>query len=153
MKLISHRGNVNGRFESHENEPNYIDIAIKSGYDVEVDVWCNNDMLYLGHDKPEYGIDFRWFRDRIIKLWVHCKDLDSLYLLNNIGYGFNYFYHDKDDFTLTSTNNIWTYPGKILTPNSICVLPEQSDYSMKQLSECYGICSDNIEMYKNELKL
>ena len=28
MILISHRGNINGKFESYENEPNYIDKAI-----------------------------------------------------------------------------------------------------------------------------
>jgi len=39
MILISHRGNINGRFESWENEPTYIDKAIAEGYDVEIDIW------------------------------------------------------------------------------------------------------------------
>ena len=39
MILISHRGNINGKFKSWENEPTYIDKAISEGYDVEVDVW------------------------------------------------------------------------------------------------------------------
>ena len=68
MILISHRGNINGRLESYENEPTYIDMAIKNGYDVEIDVWYKNKILFLGHDKPEYGVEFRWFIDRINKL-------------------------------------------------------------------------------------
>jgi len=32
MVLISHRGNTNGKFESYENEPMYIDKAISE--------WC-----------------------------------------------------------------------------------------------------------------
>lgn len=32
MQLISHRGNVLGPVPDKENNPNYIDLAIKSGY-------------------------------------------------------------------------------------------------------------------------
>ena len=63
MILISHRGNTDGKFESWENEPTYIDKAISEGYDVEVDVWFVDNVLYLGHDKPDYGVDFRWIID------------------------------------------------------------------------------------------
>jgi hypothetical protein len=38
MYLISHRGNINGIQKSKENDPNYINKAIESGFDVEVDV-------------------------------------------------------------------------------------------------------------------
>jgi hypothetical protein len=78
MILISHRGNINGRFESWENEPTYIDKAISEGYEVEVDVWYKDKILWLGHDKPDFGIDFRWVRDRISKLWVHCKNVEAI---------------------------------------------------------------------------
>ena len=57
MILISHRGNTNGRFDSYENEPTYIDLAISRGYEVEIDVWFVDGMLYLGHDAPQYGIN------------------------------------------------------------------------------------------------
>jgi len=57
MILISHRGNINGKFESYENEPTYIDLALSKGYDVEIDVWYVDGLLYLGHDKPQYGIE------------------------------------------------------------------------------------------------
>ena len=146
MILISHRGNLNDKFESYENEPMYIDKAISEGYDVEVDVWYIDGVLFLGHDKPQYGVDFRWFIDRLSKLWVHCKNIESILYFQECGYEINYFWHQEDDITLTSKNFIWTFPGKKLTSRSIAVLPESvKDW---ELTECLGICSDYIKKYK-----
>jgi len=145
MILISHRGNINGKFESYENEPTYIDKAISEGYDVEVDVWYKDKMLWLGHDKPDYGIDFRWFRDRIGKLWVHCKNVEAVVYFKECGYDVNYFWHEEDTLTLTSHNHLWVYPGKQPIRNSIAVMPEIHNDDVFQ---CLGICSDYIEKYK-----
>lgn len=148
MIYIAHRGNTNGRFEHHENEPTYIDLAINKGFDVEVDVWFKDNLLWLGHDKPDYGVDFRWFRDRISKLWVHCKNIEVVNYFKNCGYNFNYFWHQTDDITLTSLNYIWAYPNKQPIVDSIAVLPEIYN---DDISKCAGICSDVIEKYvKNE---
>ena len=146
MRLISHRGNINGRFESYENEPNYIDNAIKNGYDVEIDIWYIDGILYLGHDKPQYGINFRWVRDRISKIWVHCKNIDALLFFKECGYPLNYFWHQEDDVTITSQGYFWTYSSKQLTENSIAVMPEIND---DDVSRCYGVCSDYVEKYRN----
>lgn len=144
--LISHRGNIDGKFDSYENEPNYIDKAIKEGYDVEIDVWLIDDQLWLGHDKPQYGVDFRWFRERRAKLWIHCKNIDAMLFFKECGYPLNYFWHQKDDVTITSNGYFWTYPGKELTKQSIAVLPEIIENW--DLTECLGICSDYIKNYK-----
>ncbi len=145
MILIAHRGNTNGRFESYENEPNYIDKALSEGYEVEVDVWYKDDILFLGHDKPDYGIDLRWFRDRILKLWIHCKNIDAVNFFKGCQYEFNYFWHENDTITLTSLNYIWAYPGKQPIKNSIAVMPEINN---DDVSQCIGICSDFISKYK-----
>jgi hypothetical protein len=103
-------------------------------------------VLFLGHDKPQYGVDFRWFKDRLSKLWVHCKNIESILYFQECGYEINYFWHQEDDITLTSKNFIWTFPGKKLTSRSIAVLPESvKDW---ELTECLGICSDYIKKYK-----
>jgi hypothetical protein len=146
MILIAHRGNTNGKFESYENEPNYIDMAIKKGFDVEIDIWCIDNQIYLGHDEPQYGIDFRWLRDRIKKLWIHCKNLEALVLLKNCGYDVNYFWHQEDDFTITSMGYFWTYPGKELSSNSVAVMPETKEF--KDIEKAYAICSDYVEKIK-----
>ena len=56
MILISHRGNVDGIYPEMENNPIYINKALNSGYDVEIDVWCIDNRWYLGHDSPQYEI-------------------------------------------------------------------------------------------------
>lgn len=145
MILISHRGNINGRMESWENEPTYIDLAISKGYDVEIDVWYKDGLLWLGHDRPDYEIDFTWIRDRVTKLWVHCKNIESVVYFKNCNYDINYFWHQEDTLTLTSQNYIWVYPGKQPVKNSIAVMPEVNN---DNITECLGICSDIIENYK-----
>jgi hypothetical protein len=131
--------------ESHENEPTYIDLAIKKGYDVEVDVWYKDSMLWLGHDKPDYGIEFSWFRDRMSKLWIHCKNIEAVNYFKDCHYELNYFWHQEDDIALTSLNHIWAYPGKQPIKNSIAVIPE---LNKDDVSNCLGVCSDFIEKYK-----
>ena len=42
MKLIAHRGNIDGAKPLDENNPEYIDTAISKGYDVEVDVYYDS---------------------------------------------------------------------------------------------------------------
>ena len=145
MILIAHRGNINGRFESYENEPNYIDLAISKEYDVEVDVWYANNVLYLGHDKPQHRINVEWLQDRLDRLWIHCKNVEAIILFQQYEYGFNYFWHQEDDVTLTSKNHIWAYPGKQPIKNSIAVMPEINNDS---IASCKGVCSDYIENYK-----
>ncbi len=145
MKLISHRGNINGRLESRENKPTYIDLAIQKGYEVEVDVWYKGDMLWLGHDNPDYEIDFEFIKDRSTKLWVHCKNIEAVVYFNECEYDVNYFWHQEDTLTLTSQKYIWVYPGKQPIINSIAVMPEINN---DDISKCLGICSDYIEKYK-----
>ena len=144
MKLISHRGNINGRLESCENEPTYIDLAITKDYDVEVDVWYKDNTLWLGHDKPDYSVDLIWFIDRLSKLWVHCKNIDAVIYFKECGYPVNYFWHENDTITLTSLNHIWAFPNKQPIKNSIAVMPELHN---DDVSSAMGVCSDFVEKY------
>lgn len=148
MILISHRGNTNGKFEYLENKPTYIDTAINQGFDVEVDVWCKNGDLFLGHDKPDYGIQETWFKDRINKLWIHCKNIEAIEWFDNSKDNYNYFWHEEDKLTLTSHKYIWVYPGNQPIKNSIAVMPEiyNEDVSMS-----YGVCSDFVEKYRKPI--
>ena len=149
MIYISHRGNINGKIEEYENYPRYIDSAIKLGYDVEIDVWFINDEWWLGHDEPQYKISVEWLEERQDKLWIHCKNVDAMVELEsgNKHYdGFNFFWHETDTLTLTSLSFIWAYPGKQPIKGSIAVMPEIHN---EDVSQCYGICSDYIEKYKN----
>ena len=105
MILISHRGNINGKKEG-ENEPRYVFDAMDAGYNVEVDIWYVDNKLYLGHDKPQYHIQAPFIGDS--RIWCHAKNLEAIvemkkfdaWYLKNI----HYFWHRKDDVTLTSRN-------------------------------------------------
>jgi hypothetical protein len=145
MKLISHRGNINGRILEVENHPDYINDTICLGYDVEIDVWMMNEKIFLGHDNPQYEITIDWITDRSHCLWVHCKNIEVLEFLNKLNGDVNYFWHEEDTVTLTSKNYIWAYPGKQPIKNSIAVMPEIKN---DNVDKCLGVCSDYIENYK-----
>ena len=145
MILISHRGNIDGKNLEQENSPVYIDNAISLGYDVEVDIWLIDRKLYLGHDKPLYEVEFLWLKDRISKLWIHCKNPEVVNFFRISDYDFNYFWHENDTLTLTSKKHIWVYPGKQPIDDSIAVLPEINN---DDTSKCLGICSDIIKTFK-----
>ena len=148
MIYISHRGNINGRIEEAENKPEYIDDTIRLGYDVEIDMWVlDNGMFSLGHDQPQYDVSYTWIHDRKDRLWIHCKNIKAVEWFNLYGIEYNYFWHEEDTITLTSKGFIWAYPGKQPINRSIAVMPEIHN---DNISECLGICSDNVLKYKNE---
>ncbi len=94
MKIIAHRGNLNGPNFLTENSPDQINLCISKGYDVEIDVWYIDENFYLGHDKPIYKISFSYLLERKEWLWIHCKNQDALYKFNNLGYRSNIDYTD-----------------------------------------------------------
>jgi hypothetical protein len=150
MVLISHRGNINGPNPKMENRMSYIESALNQNYDCEIDVWYDNG-FWLGHDKPTHKISYKWIKD-LCCLWVHCKNAEALQYFREKdiyptkGSGVNYFWHEEDDYTITSWGFVWVYPEKKLLTKSICVMPEKGLNG--NLKMCYGICSDEIEKYK-----
>ena len=142
MILISHRGNTSGINKELENKPDYILNALNAGYDVEIDIWHHKNKLYLGHDEPTTLLPKEFLQHKN-KLWFHAKNLDALIELEKLGV--HYFWHQNDAITITSKGYWWTYPGKKLFNNSICVLPEKFN---QDTSNCAGYCSDIIGKYK-----
>jgi hypothetical protein len=147
MILISHRGNIIGRNPSEENRPRYILEAQKVGYDVEIDIWWYQSAWYLGHDEPQYPINEKFFNQvNRFKTWYHAKNGDAFYkMIKNTQ--FHCFWHQTDDYVLTSFGYIWTYPSKPFLPDCIAVLPERGYEG--DLKVCGGVCSDYIESYKH----
>lgn len=152
MKLISHRGNINGTNPIEENRPKYIENAISMGFDVEIDIRYDikTSTLWLGHDEPQYMITWWWLTGKSSNLWIHCKDITTFHEFSTNTSEYNYFWHQNDDYTLTSKNNIWSYPGKIYTNNTVIVMPEWDNRNWDTLksANCYGICTDYPEKLK-----
>lgn len=149
MIRIAHRGNLNGPIPENENCPYYVKYAIDHDYHVEIDLRTStHDRLYLGHDVAQYEISLDFLMDNSEYLWIHCKDIGALRICGDVS-GLNYFWHNTDDYTLTSQGYIWAYPGKI-PPNEFTVLvcPEfyWSDLNIKQFKP-YGICSDYVKNF------
>jgi len=141
MKLIAHRGLINGPNKHIENQPSTIKSSLEKGYDCEIDLWVIDDRFYLGHDEPQYNVT-REFLDQL-GLWIHAKNLTALHWL--LGTDLNYFWHESDKYTLTSHDYIWAYPGNKLTAKSIQVMPEMVDPTLNNLDwDCFAICSDWI---------
>jgi hypothetical protein len=140
LKLISHRGNLDGPNPTQENHPDYLTKALQLGFDVELDVWYRAGEVHLGHDAPQYTTTLQFLKND--KFWCHAKDLAALELMleNNI----HCFWHQDDDFTLTSKGYIWTYPKKPACSKSVLVMPKRK----KIEKGCYGICTDYILDYK-----
>lgn len=157
MIYISHRGNVSGIDTSAENHPDQIEKVINE-YDFycEIDLWYINNVFYLGHDNPQYVINYEFLNNS--KLFIHCKNIAAIYQLNLRGQIFaDYFFHDQDPCVLTKNNLIWTYPDEknILTNQSIAVMVERVKDKWENVENCFGICTDypiNYSKYLNLIK-
>ena len=139
MILISHRGNTRGQ-DALENHPKFIDKALSEGFHVEVDVWKTPSGLYLGHDNPKYLIDLEYLLND--KFWCHAKNFDALNVM--IENKIRCFWHQEDDYTITSNGYVWTYPLKQVCKNSIIVCKNLKDTKKYLQKNIYGVCSDHV---------
>jgi len=153
MKFISHRGNLTGKNRSEENTIKSIENAIHSGYDVEIDLWYFKNDFYLGHDTPVDIVSESFLEKNIDKLFIHCKNDNAIFKLNNSNIQYNIFTHINDPFTLSSKNTILIHPTtETLQRNGILIMPELSDYDLVEIFEFDGIISDNVKFYKNSYR-
>lgn len=145
MIFISHRGNLNGVIPHRENTPEYIDEAIKQGFDCEIDLRMKDDAPFLGHDTPDHPINAEWLIDRRGSLWIHVKEYSALIWLMKNCPQCKFFCHESDKFTLVSNGWIWSHD---LTNPMIrkCVIPLLSKESVKDyLQTGFGaVCSDYV---------
>lgn len=142
MILIAHRGNTNGENVLEENKPDYVYAALTQGFDVEIDVWKINDDWWLGHDMPQYKLRSTSLLEER-KVWCHAKNL--LAFCDLLKLGAHCFWHQNDDYTLTSKQYIWTFPEKSTMIGPMIIVMKTNDVITQQ---CSGICSD----YVNELR-
>lgn len=142
MKLISHRGNINQTNHDLENSLQYVELALKK-YDCEIDVWYNDKKFFLGHDGPKHEVDKNFLTNP--SLWCHAKHYESLQALLDIGA--HCFFHQRDDYTVTSRGIIWAYPGQKGDKNTVCVHPHELD--IDDVKKFYGVCANNIKDYED----
>lgn len=153
MLLISHRGNIHGRKPESENHPEYIKIALRSGFYVECDLIVYKGQLILAHPHPDGSVG--WSENNRVDekflqnphLLVHCKTHETLIVARQID-GCHFFYHDKDDFTVTSKGWPIAHSSQGAKKKTICMLPEINGLSKESIEGCLGVCSDMISFYE-----
>jgi len=153
--FIAHRGNTRGPERPElENSVPHLQAALDQGYHVEVDVWrVDGGRLMLGHDAPLHEVDLAFLNDP--RVWCHAKNVGALGVL--LPAGCHVFFHDADEYTLTSRGIVWAYPGKPLLPSDgevlrcVCVLPERARYTDVELREAGAVCSDHVEALRARL--
>ena len=82
MKIISHRGLIDGPDKEKENKLFQIYNAIWEGFDVEVDTWVIDGKVYFGHNYPEYLVTDKTINDISSSAWFHCKNFEAVNYFN-----------------------------------------------------------------------
>ena len=145
MKIISHRGNINGPDSDSENNPKKIEQALNLGYECEVDVWSQSGALTLCHDfknDKHYSINAEFLKKD--GLWCHAKNIEALSAM--IFLGVHCFWHQEDNHTVTSKGFIWSHPKSAKNKSAIHV---ENNFCPDLIGKCLGICSDNIKQYRD----
>lgn len=159
MLIIAHRGLLDGPDSTLENTPESFQHCRELGYDVEIDLRYINNEWWLGHDDAQYRVSYEFLQDIDRRnyldqhhAWIHAKNIDALYELKRRHWEGHVFWHQNDDVVITTSGYLWTYPGKQLTPLSICVMPECTD-QLNHLEhlKCFGVCSDYVNVIAKKL--
>lgn len=161
MKIISHRGNLEGPDPSTENTLSQIYKCLDKGFDVEVDVWILDNQICLSHDNPTHFekkeiVELKDFYELSGNLWIHCKNREALEFFSNKS--FHYFWHESDRYTLTSRGFGLVLVGQFPYKNSVIMLPEKISlysppYGYDYIKSSYGICTDYPIKYQKELEI
>ena len=150
MILISHRGNIDGKNIKKENDPLYLLDTLKKGYHIEVDIWYKKSIWYFGHDHAQYKIGNNqklknFCKKNINKIWFHCKNVEALENMKDTKY--NYFWHDRDFYTITSKGFIWCFPGQKIIKKSVTLFPKKfKNISKIKKMNLFAICSDYVSL-------
>lgn len=158
--VIAHRGNLRGPNKEMENNPKYImsNLEAVESFITASQVLAEIDVRYivngagegewwLGHDTPDYKVTLDFLKHPL--LICHAKN--SAAFVELIDKGIHCFWHQDDDYTLTSEGWIWAYPGKD-SSHGIAVMPETAHGpDPKEWSSITwftrGVCTDYVERF------
>lgn len=159
FKIISHRGNLDGPDPDLENKLEHLEIVLSSTkFDIEIDLRVIDGLFLLGHDFPDESVTLNFLLKHRDRLWIHCKNLEAYNILSRYrNYGcftFNFFFHDRDPYALTSTGWIWGFPNSeaVLTdisPRYVHVFNEDcTSHNWESMRIHHNICTDYPLFYE-----
>lgn len=100
--LIAYRGNFDGDKPYYLNKPEYLDIALRYGYDVMVDVWVKSESgqatrdlsefsFWVGHDAPRYPVSISFLQQPGV--WCRATSMVAYDVMHHHG-GIHCFFDD-----------------------------------------------------------
>lgn len=107
----------------------------------------------MGHYYPQYEISLNFINKICPKTWFHCKNKEALEKIGSDCPEANYFWHQRDDYTITSKGYPWVYPGKEAIDNSIILFPENIKDYLNISKKIHGICSDYVDKFKYQYQI
>jgi hypothetical protein len=150
MLLISYRGIVDGNNFQDANTPNQIGKARSAGFSVMIDVWRQDDKIYLGNDQPITEVTAKYIQGN--RYWLNARNSDMqtwLATQSSTLYP-NWFYFTSPmpppDYVTASNGKLIT-PGTVpINNNSVIFLPEITDTAMFSTVKlkCFGIISSYL---------
>lgn len=160
IKLISHRGNLNGPNPDYENKCSYIEDAIQGGYQVEVDLWVNEPkddsgyQIYLSHDQPTFKdrTSIEWLLKYQFELLIHCKNKEAVEYAMKFLDG-EWFSHDQDRWAGTSESHLICYGQESdIIDDDLVILMMPEHHNIKNFPKnIYAICTDLVRDYETLL--
>ena len=160
IRIISHRANLKGPSNAENTLGSILECLQKYTFDVEIDVRYIDSKIHIGHDLPsKFTMDIQSFVDKfktyIDRIWIHCKDIESIVLFSSLDIKFNFFGHSNDEFVLTSHGFIFTKPN-VINKNAIIVMPELISDTIETIYfNSKGILTDypiKYEAYYNTIR-
>jgi hypothetical protein len=153
MLFISYRGVFDGNGFQDANTPNQINKALGAGFSCMIDVWRQDDKLYLGNDLPVTEVTANYIKGN--KFWINARNSEMQTWITSQPAGLypNYFwfpYMPPPEY-VTASN------GKLITPGTVAVnlssvmfLPEVDDTAMFSMVniKCYGIISNYLSFIR-----
>lgn len=158
-----------GSIPNKENRSEYLFDAIDEGFMVEVDIMTSIDgELYLGHDSLVERLTDELMCELLSTdcAIFHVKDLGAIHKIQKYRDAIHWFWHDKDNITLTSRNLIWTWPGTNFSWNTSGVIENQPEFYDGQegliewihhihkgvILKPHGVCSDYVWLIRQSIE-
>jgi hypothetical protein len=144
VRLIAHRGNLNGPIPERENHPDYLVEALNCGVEVEVDVWVTDGKIFFG--EHEVGETFVYLISK--DAWFNCKNPEAVeyFKTRNDGENYKYFYETDGGKIVSSTGHEWVEAPLDLEEEQsseviVLDLSEGHDY---KYGEVFAVCTDFV---------
>ena len=149
MLYISYRGIFDGNNFQDSNTPKQLGKALSAGFPCMIDVWRQDNKLYLGNDQPITEVTEKYVQGN--RFWINARNTDmQIWLASQPSALYpNWFYFP----TMPPPPYVTASNGKLITPgtvpisnNSVIFLPEITDTAMFSTVnlKCFGITSSYL---------